>query len=191
MTSLRPPARPRRTATALLVVGALAATVGACARGADEPDLPETLPDACALLSPEVLARLAPAQAEPVSTGAGAPSGQASCDVDLTLDGGSGMRGDLGVALEIDRAGAFGADVRQERCAEAGAEVTTEGPGDHACVAVTQFDGTQSRVDGWAWVGDGGQVRVVYQLVEPRTLPPTAEADVRDLLADAVDALTA
>ncbi|MEH0970412.1 hypothetical protein V6U77_04640 [Micromonospora sp. CPCC 205546] len=42
---------------------------------------------------------------------------------------------------------------------------------------------------GVARVDGDYEARVTYQLIEPRNLPPTAEHDLRDLLAAAVDSL--
>ena len=162
----------------LLVLLALA--IAGCGSGAT-PE-PQPVDDPCPLLTQQVLDRLAPGG---VRVPSGGPSAR-SCHVDLT--GSTSLRGDLVVEVS---AGAYDPAWRVARCQEIRAQRSPDGPGDAACVAVAPFDGAQSRVDGYAWVGPTHQAHVEYQLVDPPDLPATAEQDLRDLLAAAVASLPA
>jgi hypothetical protein len=154
----------------------------------DEPASPAALPEPCELITDDLLARLAPgSQREPYSNLAQA-SGTRECAVDLT-SGTGGLRGDLAIRVEVTGSDAFDEVWRSRRCEQIGADPATGGPGDVSCLTVSPWDGAQTRIDGWAWVGDDYQVQVAYQLVEPQALPSTAERDLRDLLAAAVAAL--
>ena len=166
-------------ASLLLVALALVAT--GCGR--DATSAPQPVDDPCPLITQQVLDRLAP-------DGVRVPSGDASnrsCSVDLS--GSSPLRGDLLVEVSSSPAPGYDTTWRTARCREIGSQPSADGPGDTACLVVTPFDGAQSHVDGWAWVGTTYQAHVGYQLVEPPTLPATAEQDLRDLLAGAVASL--
>ncbi len=169
----------------------VAAALAACTSGAGEPDAgPPSVVDACVLLTPAVLEQLGPPGAvkQPFDS-AGPSSAISSCNVDLAGDGTGDLSGDLSVALGVDRDGMYDEEWRAERCAQAGVRPSADGPGDASCLVVFPSDGLESRVDGWAWVGDGAEAYVGYQLIEPGVLPATAEADLRALLESAVEAL--
>lgn len=171
----------------------LTALATGCGLLGDEEATPSTdLGDPCALLSDPLLDRLAP-DAEPPEASEILPetsgSGYLSCAVDLTTAPAGGFRGDLGIQVRVDSGATFDEDWQVEHCAEVGADVTTEGPGDTGCIAVQRNDGLESRVDAWAWVGSDYEVSVGYQLIFPEELPPSAEEDVRNLLGAAVDQL--
>lgn len=170
------------TRTGLLLV-ALALVAAGC--GSDDTSDPQPVDDPCPLITQQVLDRLAP-------NGVRVPSGVASdrsCSVDLTTS--SSLRGDLVVEVSSSTRPTYGTSQRTTRCSEIGSQPTADGPGDSSCVVVKPFDGSQSRVDGYAWVGSTYQAHVEYQLIDPPTLPLTAEQDLRDLLARAVASLPA
>ncbi|WFE39067.1 hypothetical protein [Micromonospora sp. WMMD998] len=173
-----------RSAAMLVVTGALLATAG-CAT--DETAQPDELRDPCALLPTDLLARLAPGAQPTASSNLGDRSGSRECAVDLTS--GTAMRGDLAVTVAVDAGGMYDETWRRDRCARIGADQSGAGPGDNSCVAVKPWDGGETRFDGWAWRGDHYEVRVAYQVVKPETLPAGAEADLRGVLASAVDSL--
>lgn len=163
-----------------LLLATLVLALPGCSRD-DDPPVGRPLPDPCALITPEVLDRLAPGGVrvpadDPVSR---------SCSIDRT----GPVRGDLLVEVSADSRPGYDVVWRTARCQEIGAQPSPEGPGDAACLNVRQFDGLQARVDGWAWVGTGSQAHVAYRLVDPLSM--TAEQDLRDLLAAAVAALPA
>lgn len=177
-------ARSKRTG-ALLAAGLLLATLAGCA---DEPAEPAALGNPCGLISDEMLARIAPGSTrEPSESGSGA-SGSKECAVDLTSGDGS-LRGDLAVRVGVDGYDSFDEAWRTGRCDRIGATATADGPGDVSCLVVKPYADGEARIDGWAWVGDDYEAQVAYQLVDPQTLPPSAEQDLRDLLAAAVDSL--
>ncbi|MEV0460639.1 hypothetical protein [Catellatospora methionotrophica] len=172
-------------AGALLAVGILLAALAGCA---DEPADPAALGDPCGLISDEMLARIAPGSTrEPSQSGSGT-SGSKQCAVDLTSGDGS-LRGDLAVRVGVDGHDSFDEAWRIGRCDRIEARVTTDGPGDVSCMVVKPYANGEARIDGWAWVGDDYEAQVAYQLVDPQTLPPSAERDLRNLLAAAVDSL--
>ncbi|WBB72151.1 hypothetical protein O7602_20830 [Micromonospora sp. WMMD1128] len=175
-----------RSAAMLVVTGALLATAG-CA--ADETAQPDELRDPCALLPTDLLARLAPGAQPSAAANLGDRSGSRECAVDLTS--GTSMRGDLAVTVAVDAGGMYDDRWRRDRCARIATDLTDAGPGDASCVAVKAWDGGETRFDGWAWRGDHYEVRVAYQVVKPQTLPAGAEADLRGVLASAVDSLPA
>ncbi|MET9298538.1 hypothetical protein [Micromonospora aurantiaca (nom. illeg.)] len=121
------------------------------------------------------------------SANLGDRSGSKECAVDLTS--GTSMRGDLVVTVAVDTDGRYDAKWRRDRCDRIAAEPSDAGPGDTSCTAVRPWDGGETRFDGWAWRGDHYEVRVAYQVVKPQTLPAGAEADLRGVLASAVDSL--
>ncbi|MFG1676771.1 hypothetical protein [Micromonospora sp. NPDC049282] len=173
-----------RSAAMLVVTGALLATVG-CA--ADETAPPDELRDPCALLPADLLTRLAPGAQPTASANLGDLSGARECAVDLTS--GTSMRGDLLVTVAVDADGMYDEKWRRDRCARIATDPSGDGPGDNSCVAVKPWDGGETRFDGWAWRGDHYEVRVAYQVVKPEKLPAGAEADLRGVLASAVDSL--
>ncbi|MFI2713180.1 hypothetical protein ACH495_23955 [Micromonospora sp. NPDC018662] len=173
-----------RSTAAVVVTGALLAAAGCATDGTATPD---ELRDPCALLPADLLARLAPGASPSASANLGDRSGSRECAVDLTS--GTAMRGDLVVTVAVDAEGMYDDRWRRDRCARIAADPTGTGPGDISCVAVHPWDGGETRLDGWAWRGDHYQVHVAYQVVEPRTLPTGAEADLRGVLAAAVDSL--
>ncbi|MCO1616468.1 MULTISPECIES: hypothetical protein [Micromonospora] len=173
-----------RSAALLLVIGVLLASAGCTA---DETASPGELRDPCALLPADLLARLAPGAQPTASANLGDRSGSKECAVDLTS--GTAMRGDLVVTVATDAEGRYDATWRRDRCDRIAAEPSDAGPGDTSCTAVRPWDGGETRFDGWAWRGDHYEVRVAYQVVKPETLPAGAEADLRGVLASAVDAL--
>jgi hypothetical protein len=164
---------------------ALLASVAACS--GDRPD-PAALPDPCGLITDDVLARIAPGSERTPDANVGDQDGRRSCEVDLTSGTGS-LRGDLAVEVEADGSDSYDEKWQSDRCAQFGATPSAEGPGDISCVTVSPWDGSQTRIDGWAWVGDDYAARVAYQMVQPQTLPAGTEQDLRALLAAAVDAL--
>lgn len=153
-----------------------------CAGG---PAAPADLRDPCPLITDAMLDRLATGGTRVPAANTGGISGSKDCSVDL----GDAMRGDLLVAVSVDGVDLYDQRWRADRCARIEATPTTEGPGDHSCVSVLPWSGGQARIDALAWVGDDYEVRVGYQLVEPREFPDGAEKDLRDLLAAAVAAL--
>ncbi|GHJ13190.1 MULTISPECIES: hypothetical protein [unclassified Micromonospora] len=175
-----------RSAATIVVAGALLAVAGC---GTDETATPDELRDPCALLPADLLTRLAPGASPSASANLGDRSGSRECAVDLTS--GTTMRGDLVVTVAVDAEGMYDDRWRRDRCARIGSDLTGGGPGDNSCVAVRPWDGGETRFDGWAWRGDRYEVRVAYQVVEPKTLPAGAEADLRGVLAAAIDSLPA
>ncbi|SCG76693.1 hypothetical protein [Micromonospora humi] len=173
-----------RSAAILVVTGALLATAG-CA--ADDTAPPDELRDPCALLPADLLTRLAPGARPSASANLGDRSGTRECAVDLTS--GTSMRGDLAVTVAVDADGMYDETWRRDRCSRIATDPTGEGPGDSSCVAVTPWDGGETRFDGYAWRGEHYEVRVAYQVVKPEKLPAGAEADLRGVLASAVDSL--
>lgn len=171
----------RRCIAALTLVAALTA----CSGG--RPD-PAALRDPCALITDDLLARLAPGSERIPDANIGDRSGSRGCDVDLTSGSGA-FRGDLRVEVSVDGVDMFDDKWRSDRCAEFAAAPGADGPGDISCLAVTPWDGGQTRIDGWAWVGDDHATKVAYQMVQPQTLPAGAEQDLRALLAAATDSL--
>lgn len=157
----------------------------------DRPAPLREFPDPCLLVTDEVLERLAPGaqrvpQARAFAMGSG---GSKRCDVRLET-GTSSMRGDLKLEVTARKEG-YTAAWREEQCAGIRAEPGPAGPGDVSCVAVRAWDGSQTRVDGSAWVGKDYEVQVAYQLVEPQALPAGAEQELRHLLEAAVASLPA
>lgn len=178
-----------KSRTLLAAVVAVMSLSG-CAGAPGGPAEPSELRDPCALITDELLARLAPGAPRVPTSNLGEISGSMMCEVDL--ESGTGpMRGDLAVAVAVDGVDMYDDTWRAGRCAEIGSGPSTDGPGDLSCVAVTPWTGTQTRIDGYAWIGDDFQARVAYQLAEPSALPAGAENDLRGLLAAAVDSLPA
>ncbi len=168
-----------------IAVLTLVAASAACSGGSPDP---VALRDPCALITDDLLARLAPGSERTPDANIGDANGTRACNVDLTSGSGS-LRGDLVIEVSADGADMYGEKWRSDRCAEFGATASADGPGDTSCFAVTPWDGGQTRIDGWAWVSDDYAARVGYQMVQPQTLPANAEPDLRALLAAATDAL--
>ncbi|QXC62424.1 hypothetical protein KSP35_06380 [Aquihabitans sp. G128] len=187
-TSSRSPRRLRAGASAvvgglvllLVAVGLVAAVTWARHDGDD--DLSTDLADPCSLVSQPTLDRLAPGATKEPSASSGGRSKELSCAVDLTASP-DGFRGDLALDVAVDGGGQYDAAWRKRRCADIGAVPEEAAPGHRSCVVVQPFDGLESRIDAYAWVDDAYEVHVAYQLVEPKDLPASAEADVRALLA--------
>jgi hypothetical protein len=171
----------RRFISALALLAALAACTG------ERPD-PAALRDPCDLITDDLLARLAPGSDRVPNANIGDTSGSRECSVDLT-SGNRALRGDLAVEVSADGAGMYDEKWRSGRCGELGATPAADGPGDTSCFAVSPWDGGETRIDGWAWVGDDYAARVAYQVVQPKTLPAGAEQHLRGLLAAATDSL--
>jgi hypothetical protein len=169
------------------VTTACALTVALVACSGERPD-PVALRDPCGLITDDLLARLAPGSERVPEANIGDRSGSRACNVDLT-SGSGGLRGDLGIEVSVDGAEMYDEKWRADRCAEFGATPAADGPGDTSCFAVTAWDGSETRIDGWAWVGDDHAAKVGYQLVQPQTLPAGAEQDLRALLASATESL--
>jgi hypothetical protein len=172
---------------AVLVTGLLLFASAGCADG---PAKPAALTDPCLLITDELLSRLAPGSVRETVSNLDNDSGSMRCTVDLT-SGPASMRGDLEVSVAIDGNDGYDDRWRSDSCGRVGGKPTSDGPGDTSCLIVTPWDGGESRIDGWAWIGDDYEANVVYQLVEPQDLPSTAEQDLRALLAAAVDSLPA
>ncbi|MDG4788276.1 hypothetical protein O7626_20430 [Micromonospora sp. WMMD1102] len=170
-----------------LLVGMLVAGLTACG-GPKAPAPPSELPDPCALISEDLLARLAPGSKPELSSHLGEFSGTRTCAVDLT-SGTGGLRGDIGFTIAMDGTESYDEAWRAKQCARGGVQPTRDGPGDHSCFAVRPYQDGEARIDGWAWVGADFEVYVAYQLIRPETFPPGAEEDFRDLLAAGVAAL--
>lgn len=175
----------RLRACAVLAVGVLTVGVAGCGSG---PAAPAALPDPCELITGEVLDRLAPGSKREPREQLGDGSGSKSCDVDLTAGTGS-LRGDLEVTVAVDGNESYDGGWQARQCAEIGAKPTSTGPGDASCLVISPWANGEARIDGRAWVDGDYEVRVTYQLVEPRNFPPGAEQDLRNLLAAAVDSL--
>jgi hypothetical protein len=156
--------------------------------GCATPAAPTELSDPCPLITEEMLQRLAPGAERVSEEGTGGKSGRKECTVDLE-SGSSSMRGDLYLVVSVDGVDMYDDKWRSGQCAKIGAKPTTAGPGDYSCFTLKPWADGEARIDGSAWVGDDYEVRVGYQLVEPRELPEGAEKDARDLLAAAVNAL--
>ena len=170
--------------------GATVALVLALAvAGCSNQDRPSTvLQDPCALVTDRVLQQLAPGTERVSTANSGDISASKECSVDLESDS-SSMRGDLTVTVAVDGTSSYDESWRAERCGGIDAEPSSDGPGDSSCLQVSPWDGSQARVDGWAWVGDDYEAYVVYQLVEPTTLPASAADDLRRVLDEAVASL--
>jgi hypothetical protein len=168
-------------------IAAMTLVAFAAACSGDRPD-PAALRDPCALITDDLLARLAPGSERTPNANIGDTSGSRACEVDLT-SGTGGLRGDLLVEVTADGGDMYDEKWQSGRCADFGATASADGPGDISCFAVTPWDGGESRIDGWAWVSDDYSARVAYQLVQPQTLAATAEPDLRALLAAATDSL--
>lgn len=174
-----------RRVQALVAAGVLSCCVTGCA---DDDQDAAPVSDPCPLISDAVLERLAPgAERTPVPEGAGVAGPSRRCEVSLESGTGS-RRGDLTVTVSAAANELYDAAWRQEHCGKHEVKPARGGPGDFSCVAVTPFDGVETRVDGYAWVGDY-EAKVAYQLLEPQQLPARAEKDMRDLLAAAVNSL--
>ena len=175
----------RRTASG---VGLLSLMLVAALAGCSEPAAPTELSDPCPLITDQMRQRLAPGAELVPEENTGGVSGSKQCTIDLQ-SGSSTMRGDLLLAVSVDGTGMYDEKWRSDQCAKIESTPTTDGPGDHSCVKVKPWADGEARIDGSAWVGDDYEVRVGYQLVEPRELPAGAEKDMRDLLEAAVNAL--
>ncbi|WP_326564216.1 hypothetical protein [Micromonospora peucetia] len=175
----------RLRACMVLVVCVLSVGATGCGAG---PAAPAALRDPCELINDEVLDRLAPGSARKPRAQLGDISGSRACDVDLTA-GTASMRGDLEITVAVDGSEMYDDGWRAKQCAKIGAKLTSSGPGDASCLVTTPWTGGQARIDGRAWVGGDYEVSVTYQLVAPRSFPPGAEQDLRDLLAAGVDSL--
>lgn len=175
-----------RAGAAVLVSGALILGALGCSR--DEAVKPTDLADPCALITDDMLARLAPGSPKESSSDLGDRSGTRTCSVDLTA-GTAALRGDLQVTVSADGSDTYNSGWRANRCGQIGRKPAPDGPGDLSCLAVEPWDGSETRIDGLAWIGNDYEVRVAYQMVEPQQLPPSAEVDLRSLLAAAVEAL--
>jgi hypothetical protein len=172
---------------AVLVTGVLLFASAGCA---GRPAKPTELTDPCLLITDDLLSRLAPGSVRETISNLDNDSGTLRCTVDLT-SGPAAMRGDLEVSVAVDGHDGYNDGWRSQSCGRVGGKPTSDGPGDTSCLIVTPWDGGESRIDGWAWIGDDYEAYVVYQLVEPQTLPSTAEQDLKALLVAAVDALPA
>jgi hypothetical protein len=140
------------------------------------------------LITAEMQQRLAPGAKLVPEENTGGDSGSKQCTIDLE-SGSSSMRGDLLLAVSVDGTGMYDEEWRSNQCEKIESQPAADGPGDYSCVKVAPWADGEARIDGHAWVKDDYEVRVGYQLVEPRELPAGAEKDMRDLLAAAVDAL--
>lgn len=169
------------------VVG-LMLVAGCSGHSGGDPAKPTRLADPCALLTDELLAKLSPGSSRVPSETLGEISGTKRCEVNLE-EGSSGMRGDLAVSVAVDGTDSYDDGWRNNRCGRIQADPSDAGPGDVSCLKVKPWDGVESRIDGWAWIGDDYEAYVAYQLVAPRELPVGAETDMRALLAAAVDSL--
>jgi len=170
------------------VVGVLLVVTGCSGDLGGAPAKPLQLADPCALVTDELLAKLSTGSPRSSSEVLGEVSGSKSCEVNLE-DGTSGMRGDLVVSVAVDGTDTYDDGWRNNRCGRIQADPSEDGPGDVSCLNTRPWDGGQSRVDGYAWIGDDFEARVAYQLVEPQELPAGTEDDMRALLAAAVESL--
>ncbi|MFY1693467.1 hypothetical protein [Plantactinospora sp. WMMB782] len=170
-----------------LLVGMLVVGLAGCG-GPKAPAPSSELPDPCALIGDDLLARLAPGSKPEAWSHLSEFSGTRTCTVDLT-SGTGGMSGDIGFTIAMDGTETYDEAWRARRCAKGGAAPTKEGPGDHSCFVVRPYQDGEARIDGWAWVGADFEVYVAYQLIKPETFPPGAEQDFRELLAAGVAAL--
>jgi hypothetical protein len=177
----------RGVATTFVVVVLLVVT-GCSGDLSGPPAKPSQLADPCALVTDELLAKLAAGSPRVPSETLGRISGSKSCEVNLE-DGTSGRRGDLAVSVSVDGTDTYDDGWRNNRCGRIQSDPSEDGPGDVSCLKVQPWDGGQSRIDGWAWIGDDFQAHVAYQLVEPKELPAGADDDMRTLLAAAVESL--
>lgn len=160
--------------------------LGGCSRTEDLLT-PAQLPDPCAMISDDVMQRLAPGSTrEPVES-VGGDSGYRQCQVDLTA---GSFSGDLGLELKVGD-GFFDKTWRKARCARIGGTPSDAGPGDTSCVVVTPWKDGEGRFDAYAWIDDDYEVWVVYQMIEPEEFPAGAEQDLRALLAAGIDAISA
>jgi len=171
-----------------VVVGLLLVVTGCSGDLGGDPAEPSQLADPCALVTDDLLAKLSAGSPRAPSEILGEVSGSKSCEVNLE-DGTSGMRGDLVVSVAVDGTDTYDDGWRNNRCGRIQADPSEDGPGDVSCLMVQAWDGGQSRVDGYAWMGDDFEARVAYQLVEPQELPAGTEDDMRALLAAAVESL--
>ncbi|MBG0569339.1 hypothetical protein [Actinoplanes aureus] len=170
----------------LCLVGTLLTV--ALAGCAEERGKPAELSDPGALITDDILERLAPGAVRVPEESLGAISGLKRCSVDLESDS-SSMRGDLVLTVSVGGVDMYGPAWQKEQCASVNAQPAADGPGDRSCVRVRPWSDGEARVDALAWLGNDYQARVGYQVVRPRQLPPSAEQDVRVLLEAAVNVL--
>ncbi|MFJ8579352.1 hypothetical protein [Micromonospora sp. NPDC093277] len=151
------------------------------------------LPDPCPLITDDMLTRLAPGSAREPDRDITSHGATLACSVDLNAA--DGFRGDLRVTVIAESLSdynpSYSEKTQTEECDGIGAPLSQDGPGDRSCFAVRQWDGSQSRIDGWAFVGDHYAARVAYQLQEPQQFPAGAEQDLRGLLGAAAASLPA
>ena len=166
----------------VLVLAAAAVLLAACTH---HERVSTDLRDPCDLVTDALLHRLAPGGERVPTSDEGTISASRSCEVDLTSSRPT-MRGDLGVTVSVDGTEGYDGPWRARRCKEIGSPRTTVGPGDVSCFAVRARDGLQSRIDGWAWVGDDRAAHVELQIIDPAELPASARRDLRQLLARAI-----
>src|SRR5687768_17607156 len=181
-----------RLTRTLVAIGILASVVTACT-GHDEPDnpaAPASLSDPCLLITDELLERLIPGGIRAPTEHLGTISGHKQCDVDMATPSGTvPVRASLAIQVAIDGVDPYDEAWRSKFRDAIEAEPTPDGPGDVACWRAAGRDGGETRIDGWAWVGDDYQAWVLYRLFEPQKLPTDAERLIRALLAAAANSL--
>ncbi|WP_213454401.1 hypothetical protein [Rhizomonospora bruguierae] len=145
------------------------------------------------MITDDMLARLAPGAAREPDRDVSSHGATLGCGVDLNAA--DGFRGDLNVKVIAESSSSYNPSYNEktqtEECDGIGAPLSQDGPGDRSCFVVHPWDGSQSRIDGWAFVGGHYAAKVAYQLQEPQQFPAGAEQDLRDLLDAAAASLPA